>query len=87
MIRWLMTLGRIALYVCALVILLLMVYVVAPGLVCVGFVICIVTFMSLIGCLQALAVWYFWPREATRPQTWAQMYRYPQRTERGKEAE
>jgi len=33
----------------------------------------------IIGFLQLAAVLYFWPREASRPQTWAQIYHYPQR--------
>lgn len=32
-----------------------------------------------IGVLQVLAVWYFWPREVSRPQTWSRTYRYPRR--------
>ncbi len=75
MIRWLMRLGRIAWYLTAL---MLIVW---------GLGILLGNAISIIGGLQLVAVWYFWPREATRPQTWAQMYRYPQRAERGKEAE
>lgn len=74
--RWLMTMGKIASYLLLVPLLLAGAGLLTLSFPCPG---AVGPAIRLIGLLQVLAVCYFWPRQAYRPQTWAQMYRYPQR--------